>query len=80
MGNRQVVSQEPARSWESLVIQLRQIAEEKRITQEMIADKTGMLQSNISRIFSLKYVPTLQTIVLIASAIDVELTLEEIEP
>jgi DNA-binding phage protein len=80
MGNRQVVDQPTERQWESLVAELRHIATEKGITQEMIAERTGMIQSNISRIFSLKYSPNLETVVSIASALDVQLKIEEIQP
>lgn len=65
--------------WEDLVAELRHAAEQKGITQEVIAERTGLLQSNISRLFALKYSPTLKIIVLIAGAINVKIKIEEID-
>jgi transcriptional regulator with XRE-family HTH domain len=64
-------------NWEELVRQLEHIAEQKGITQSEIATRTGLFQSNISRVFLLKYVPTLKTITLIANAIGAEIKIEE---
>jgi len=66
-------------SWKVLVLMLKNIAEEKGITQEQIALITGFTQSNISRIFSLKYTPTLQTYLAIASAVKVNFFFEDQE-
>ena len=65
--------------WKTLVLMLKHIAEDKGITQEQIADKTGFVQSNISRIFSLKYCPTLHTFLAIANAIEVNFFIEDKE-
>lgn len=66
-------------TWKVLVLMLKNIAEEKGITQEQIAERSGLLQSNISRVFSLKYSPTLQTFIAIASAIEVNFFFEDRE-
>ena len=47
--------------WMLLVLLLKEIADKKGITQGQIAEQTGLIQSNISRFFSLKYKPTLDT-------------------
>ncbi len=47
--------------WMLLVLLLKEIAEEKGITQNQIAEQTGMIQSAVSRFFSLKFKPTLDT-------------------
>ena len=60
-----------------LVNMLKLIARKKGITQEMIAEKTGMQQSNIARIFSLKYSPTLQNFIAIAKAVEVNIFIED---
>lgn len=60
-----------------LVNMLKQIAKNKGITQEMIAEKTGMKQSNIARIFSHKYSPTLQNFIAIAKAVEVNIFIED---
>lgn len=66
-------------SWEILVLLLKKIAKDKGITQEEIAQKTGLLQSNVSRVFSLAYVPRLDTFLAIAGAIGVNFFLEDKE-
>jgi transcriptional regulator with XRE-family HTH domain len=65
--------------WKTLVLMLKNIAEAKGITQEQIAEKSGLLQSNISRVFSLRYCPTLQTFLAIATAIEVNFFFEDKE-
>jgi transcriptional regulator with XRE-family HTH domain len=47
-------------SWRVLVLLLKQVAQEKGITQGEIAEALGLTQSNVSRIFSTKYVPSLK--------------------
>lgn len=63
--------------WEVLVLLLKNIAEQKGITQGEISDKTGYLQSNISRIFSLKYCPNLDTFINVSNAIGVNFFIED---
>ena len=65
--------------WQLLVLILKEVAESKGITQNEIAEKTGLLQSNISRFFSLKYKPTLDTFLQIAKAIKVNFFFEDTE-
>ena len=64
-------------TWKVLVLTLKNIAEDKGITQETIAERTGFTQSNISRIFSLRYCPTLQTFLAIATAIEINFFFED---
>lgn len=63
--------------WKLLVLLLKEIAENKGITQNEIAAKTGLLQSNISRFFALKYNPTLDTFLQVAKAINVNFFFED---
>ena len=65
--------------WMLLVLLLKEIAEKKGITQGQIAEQTGLLQSNISRFFSLKYKPTLDTFLQISKAIRVNFFFEDQE-
>lgn len=58
---------------------LKEIAEEKGITQKEIADKTGYTQGNISRIFSLRYSPRLDVFLNIAKAVGVNFFFEDRE-
>lgn len=64
-------------TWKVLVLTLKNIAEDKGITQETISERTGFTQSNISRIFSLRYCPTLQTFLAIATAIEINFFFED---
>ena len=57
--------------WMLLVLLLKKIAKDKGITQSQIAEQTGLIQSNISRFFSLKYKPTLDTFLQVAKAVKV---------
>lgn len=63
--------------WKLLVQLLKEIADEKGITQLEIAEKTGLLQSNISRAFSLSVIPRLDTFLAIAKAIEVNFFFED---
>ena len=65
--------------WMLLVLLLKEIAESKNITQEQIAHETGMLQSAVSRFFSLKFKPTLDTFLQVAKAIKVNFFFEDQE-
>jgi len=64
-------------NWKEIVINLRDIAIEKGTTQDMIAYKSGMLQSSVSRIFALQFIPKLSTIISIAKALEVEIILKD---
>ncbi|MBX9886685.1 MAG: helix-turn-helix transcriptional regulator [Flavobacteriaceae bacterium] len=62
--------------WKLLVLRLKEEADKKKITQEEIARKTGLIQSNISRFFSLKYCPNMSTFILISKALGITLKME----
>lgn len=65
--------------WQLLVLLLKEIAHEKAITINQIAEKTGLHQSSVSRFFSLKYKPTLDAFLEIAKAIKVNFFFEDQE-
>ena len=65
--------------WQLLVLLLKEIADQKNITQQEIAAKSGLLQSNVSRFFSLKYKPTLDTFLQVSKAIKVNFFFEDQE-
>ncbi len=65
--------------WMVLVLLLKEIAHEKAITINQIAETTGLHQSSVSRFFSLKYKPTLDTFLIIAKAIKVNFFFEDQE-
>lgn len=64
---------------ELLVLTLRKIAESKGISQQEIADRSGLQRSNISRMFGLKYSPNLTTFIAVARAIGVNFFFEDKE-
>ena len=65
--------------WRILVQLLKEIAEEKGITQLEIAEKTGYQRSNISRVFSMRYTPRLDVFLNIAKAVGVNFFVEDKE-
>jgi DNA-binding phage protein len=65
--------------WMLLVLLLKEIADKKGITQMQIANDTGLIQSNVSRFFSLKYKPTLDTFLQVAKSIKVNFFFEDQE-
>ena len=65
--------------WMLLVLLLKEIAEDKGITQNHIAEQTGMIQSAVSRFFSLKFKPTLDTFLQVSKAIKVNFFFEDQE-
>ena len=65
--------------WKLIVLLLKDIAESKNITQGTIAIQTGLIQSNISRFFSLRYKPNLETLIKISNALNCKITITENE-
>ena len=62
--------------WQLLVLILKEIAESKGITRREIANRTGLLESNVSRFFSLRHKPRLDIFLEIAKAIGVNFVIE----
>ncbi|NLT51948.1 MAG: helix-turn-helix transcriptional regulator [Ignavibacteria bacterium] len=67
------------KNWQVLVLLLKEIAKQKGITQQQIADKTGLLQSGIARTFSLRSCPKLDYFLQLADAIGVNFFFEDKE-
>ena len=65
--------------WKVLVLLLKEIADQKGISQNEISERTGMLQSAVSRFFSLKFKPTLETFLQVAQALKVNFFFEDQE-
>jgi len=65
--------------WKLLVLILRKIAESKGISQQEIANRTGLKRSNVSRMFNLLYCPNLRTFITIAKSIEVNFFFEDKE-
>ena len=69
--------QNSERDWQLLVLILKQIASEKGITQEQIAEATGYQRQNVNRVFSLRYSPRLDVFINIAKAVGVNFFFED---
>lgn len=65
--------------WKVLVLLLKEIAIDKKISQNQIALETGLIQSNVSRFFSLKYKPNLDVFLKIAQCVGVNFFFEDKE-
>lgn len=57
--------------WKIQVLILKKIAENKGISQQEIANRTGFQRTNINRMFALAYCPNLNTFIAVAKAIGV---------
>lgn len=55
------------------------LRKEKGITQQEIADRTGMKRTNVARIESGKNAPTIEVLVELAAALDMELEIRLVE-
>lgn len=55
------------------------LRKEKGITQQEIADRTGMKRTNVSRIESGRNAPTIEVLVKLAAALDMELEIRLVE-
>ena len=65
--------------WMLLVLLLKKISEEKGISQNEIAKRTGYTQSNVSRMLNMNYCPTIRTFITVAKAIGVNFFIEDKE-
>jgi DNA-binding phage protein len=65
--------------WKLLVLLLKEIAEQKGLIHGTIAELSGLQRSNVSRFFSLKYKPTLDTFLQLAKAVKVNFFFEDQE-
>lgn len=67
--------------WKLLVLLLKELAIQKigKGWQTELAERTTFTQSNISRMFSLKYTPSLKNFLIIAKAIKVNFFFEDQE-
>lgn len=63
--------------WMIFVLLLKEIAKQKKITETQIAKETGMIQSAVSRFFSLKFNPTLDTFIKVSKALNVNYFFED---
>jgi transcriptional regulator with XRE-family HTH domain len=57
-----------------LIAKIQQIMAQEKVTQTELAERTGYLQSNLSRILACKYAPSIDIILDIANALGYDLT------
>ncbi len=65
--------------WKLLVLILKKIAEDKEISHQQIADKTGLQRSNVSRMFALNYCPSMKNFLIVAKSIEINFFFEDKE-
>ena len=63
-------------NWEQIVTMLGIVANEKGISDATIAEISGLKENTVSRIFSLRFCPKLDTLLQIASALNVKINVE----
>jgi len=61
--------------WQKIVLKLKEITKEQNISQNKLAELTGINQPNIARFFSLSHAPNMRTLVLIAGVLNYKLDL-----
>lgn len=66
-------------NWKEIVLMIKDAYDRSDMTQTEIQRKTGLIQSNISRIFNLKHPPLISTLVAIAEVVGVELIIKDKE-
>lgn len=65
--------------WKLLVLLLQEIATQKGLTHQQIADGSGLQRSHVTRFFGLKYSPNIDTFLKVAKAIEVNFFFEDRE-
>lgn len=72
-------TQNRSEHWKVLVSHLSDVATQKGLTIQEIANRCGYARSNVSRIFGHKYVPKLDTYLKIAEAIGIIIDVNDID-
>ena len=60
-----------------ILTQIKQHCEKEAISNEMIAERTGLMPSNIGRVLSSKYSPPLDVLLLITESVGLEIIVKE---
>jgi DNA-binding phage protein len=63
--------------WKVLVLILKKIADQKQISHQQIADASGVQRVTVTRMFGLKYCPSLELFLKVAEAIQVNFFFED---
>lgn len=65
--------------WMLLVLLLKEISDQKGLTHQQIADRSGLQRSHVTRFFGIKYAPNIDTFLKVAKAIEVNFFFEDRE-
>jgi DNA-binding phage protein len=65
--------------WKLLVLLLQEIATQKKLTHQEIANDSGLQRSHVTRFFGLKYSPNMETFLKVSKAIKVNFFFEDTE-
>ncbi|MDE6626627.1 MAG: helix-turn-helix domain-containing protein [Lachnospiraceae bacterium] len=75
-GQRILIESAQREAKQEVISQYVQCRKDKKITQDELAKRSGMARTNITRFESGKYNPTLEMMVKIASALDMEVSIK----
>jgi DNA-binding phage protein len=64
-------------TWRVFVLFIKEIADKKGITSEVIAERTGLYSINVRRMFQLKYCPSLENWLKILKAVEINIYFED---
>lgn len=64
-------------SWIVMVRLLKEIADQKGISHQQIADETGMIRSHISRMFAARFCPRLDLFLKVANSVGVNFFIQD---
>lgn len=78
-GTSFLIEQEKIRLKENIISQYITLRKEKHLSQENIANITGIARANIARIESGKNVPTIEVLTKLAFALDMDLEIKFVE-
>ena len=74
-----LVEREKERVKNQILTSYIKLRKEKGITQQEIADRTGIKRTNVARIESGRNAPTIEVLVKLAAALDMELEIKLVE-
>jgi DNA-binding phage protein len=69
----------PNEHWKVLVLILKNIADQKNISHQYIADQADVQRTTVTRMFNLKYCPSLELFIRVAQALKVNFFFQDLE-
>lgn len=73
------VEEQKTKIKDEILGQYKAIRKERKMTQQKVADLTGIKRTNVVRIESGRYVPTIAVLVKLAAALDMELEVKLVD-